>query len=362
MNQLTHRFSHVHSDVLFPLKIKPPIGVPSVYIQADMLGGEFTRILHGLPENSVANFSPSIIKHNDKRLIAWRSQPEPFGFRYDMKYFYLNNKPTEIYIGELTDDATIIGSKKLRTNPHKLSYEDPRLFSGSNNDLYVQFVASTYASKYDSNKNNLFFQPKVVVCHINENAEAVSAVIPPIGQNRIADKTEKNWCFYCEEGELRCLYSTRPLIIERENGPKIEIDSSVLDTVTKNCPTFNSTAPLDLGDSYLIFYHWKHMAYEPSGNTYLLYYLSAYLLNKTTQKISYIIKEPLFTGSLEDGLIKWTDAVGSAVSKQPALVLPFGAVLEGDMLSLSAGVNDSFMGILKTSINNILKLCKPVTI
>ena len=44
--------------------------------------------------------------------------------------------------------------------------------------------------------------------------------------------------------ELRCLYSTRPIVIECEKMPKITIDSSVLDSVTGGAPTFNSTADL----------------------------------------------------------------------------------------------------------------------
>lgn len=360
MNQTTHRFNHVNSDVLFPLKGVPQKGVPSIYRQADALGGTFTRILHGLPEYSVANFSPSIIRHKDKTLIAWRSQPEPFGFRYDMKYFYLNNSPTEVYIGELVDDTTILGAKKLRSKKHRLSYEDPRLFKGSNDDLYVQFVGSTYASKYDSNKENLFHQPKIIVCYVNDQFEAVGATIPPIGKNREKDQCEKNWCFYCEEDELRCLYSTRPLVIEREYGQKIEIDSSVLTKTTGELPTFNSTAPLKLADKYLVFYHWKHLQNDDNGSSYLLYHLSAYLMDIKTSKITHSVPRPIFSGSLHDDLIRWTDAVGNAVSKQPALILPFGCYLEGDDFVMSAGVNDAFMGIFRCPINNILGLLEPV--
>ena len=193
--QTTHRFYHTYSDCLFPLKQEQE-GIPSVYRQAENLGGTFTRITKGLPDNAVANFSPSIIQHKDKTFIAWRSQPEPFGFRYDRNYFYLNNGNTDIYIGQLADDETILGTKKLRSKPHRLSYEDPRLFVGPDDELYVQFVASTYASRYNRGGKNLFDNPKVIVCYVDENCEAVSAAIPPIGENRNKEKPEKNWCFF----------------------------------------------------------------------------------------------------------------------------------------------------------------------
>jgi len=349
------RYFHLYSDVVHPIK-GFGTGVPTVYEQAEDLGGKFTRIVKGLPKGSVANFSPSIEVFNDTVYIAWRSQPEAFGFRYDNKYFYLNNEPNDIYIGMLSADQTsVIGTKKLRPNKHRLSYEDPRLFVGPDKNLYVQFVASTYASKYDSNPKKLFHQPKVVVCWVNENFQAVRAAIPPIGKNRQPEAAEKNWAFFSANDELNCLYSTRPLIVERESGNKITLDTKVLDQAAKGCATFNSTAPINLGYGYLIFYHWKHMTCTPEGRPYLIYHVGAYITDKEFTKVMYLTEEPLFTGSLNDRVIEWTDTFGTPVSNQPAVILPFGAFIEGDELVMSLGVNDAFMGIFRTKLEHIMK-------
>ena len=349
------RYFHLYSDILYPSKSHGK-GTPTVYEQAEKLGGKFTRIVKGLPKGHVANFSPSIIRFHNNTYIAWRSQPEAFGFRYDNKYFYLNDQPNELYIGMLSADETaVLGTKKLRSKKHRLSYEDPRLFIGPDSNLYVQFVGSTYASKYDSNPNKLFHQPKVVVCWVNEEFEAVSAAIPPIGKNREINAAEKNWAFFSANDELNCLYSTRPLVIERESGAPIVLDTQILDQTTQGAATFNSTAPIDLGYGYLIFYHWKHMTCTPDGKPYLIYHLSAYLVDKKFTKVLYTIDEPLFTGSLEDRVIEWTDAFGNPVSNQPAVILPFGAYLEGDELVMSLGVNDAFMGVFRTKLENIMK-------
>jgi hypothetical protein len=352
--QSTTRFFHANSNVLYPTR-RPSSGIPSIYTQADNLGGKFTRINYGLPQGAVANFSPCILKHNDKTYIAWRSQPEPFCFRWDNNYFYLNNKPTDIYLGHMHDDETIVGAKKLRSKKHRLSYEDPRLFIGPDEELYVQFVASTYASTYNKDGQNLFDNPKVVVCHIDALGEAVNAAIPPIGSNREKSKTEKNWCFFSHKDELRCLYSTRPLVIECENTPKIEIDSSALDKVTGGAPTFNSTAPINLGYAHLVFYHWKYMVRKLNGQPYLLYHLSAYLIDKDFKKITHTIKGPLLSGSLDDELIYWTDYAGNPVSSQPAVVLPFGAYVENTDLVMGLGVNDAFMGIMRCPLESIMR-------
>lgn len=354
------RYFHLYSDVLLPVKTTVA-GVPTVYEQAENLGGKFTRILKGLPKDSVANFNPSIIKNNDTTYIAWRSQPEAFGFRYDSKYFYLNGQPNTIYIGMLSPDNTaVIGTKKIRPNKHRLSYEDPRLFIGPDKGLYVQFVASTYASKFDANQKKLFHQPKVVVCWLNENFQAVRAAIPPIGKNREIGVAEKNWAFFSANDELHCLYSTRPLVVERENNPTLQVNTEILDAVTKGCPTFNSTAPINLGYAYLIFYHWKHMTSTPDGKPYLIYHVGAYMVDKKFEKITYVTDDPLFTGSLNDRVIEWTDPFGTPVSNQPAVILPFGALLEGDELVMSLGVNDAFMGIFRTKLENIMKRMRKV--
>ncbi len=354
--QSTTRFFHAHSSVLYPIR-RLTTGIPDVYTQAKNLNGKFTRINYGLPSGSVANFSPSLIKHRDKTYIAWRSQPEPFGFRWDNNYFYLNNKPTDIYLGLLHDDQTIVGAKNLRTKSkrHRLSYEDPRLFVGPDEELYVQFVASTYASQYNKGGRNFFDNPKVIVCYVDELGEAVSAAIPPIGHNREKDKTEKNWCFFTHKNELKCIYSTRPLVIECEKSPKVEINSDVLNEVTHNCATFNSTAPINLGYAHLVFYHWKHMARKENGQPYLLYHLSAYLVDKDFQKITHVIKKPLFSGSLNDELIYWTDYAGNPMSNQPAVILPFGAYVDNTELVMGLGVNDAFMGVMRCPLESVMR-------
>jgi hypothetical protein len=357
--QSTTRFFHTHSSVLFPIK-RASSGIPNVYTQAEKLNGRFTRINYGLPEGSTANFSPSILRHNGKTYIAWRSQPEPFGFRWDNNYFYLNDKPTEIYLGLLHDDKTIVGAKNLRPKKHRASYEDPRLFVGPDSELYVQFVASTYASRHNKGGKNFFDNPKVIVCYIDELGEAIRAAIPPIGGNREKDKTEKNWCFFSRADELRCLYSTRPLEIECEKTPKITIDSTVLDSVTGGAPTFNSLAPIDLGYAHLVFYHWKHVARKPDGSNYLLYHLSAYLVDKAFTKITHVINESLFSGSLDDELIHWTDYGGTPVSNQPAVILPFGGYIENTELVLSLGVNDAFIGIMRCPLESVMRKLNPV--
>lgn len=357
--QTTHRFYHTNSHCLYPVRT-PQKGIPNVYIQAEALGGTFTRIARGLPEDSVVNFSPSIQRHKDKTYIAWRSQPEPFGFKHDGNYNYLNNAPTEIYLGLLHDDETIIGAKKIRPNKHRLSYEDPRLFVGPDDELYVQFVGSTYASKYNKGNKKLFDQPKVVVCYIDPLGEAVRAAIPPIGKNLEKGVPEKNWCFFSHKDELRCLYSTRPLIIESEGNKKIEINTDALEEVTKGAATFNSLPPIDLKYGYLIFYHWKHVAFDNNGQRYLLYHLGAYLIDKEFTKVTHVIKKPLFSGSLNDKLIVWTDYTGNPVSNQPAVILPFGAFVDNTELVMSLGVNDAFIGIFRCPLENITKLLEPV--
>lgn len=357
--QTTHRFYHVHTHALFPVRL-PQKGIPNVYEQARSLNGTFTRIMRGIPAESVANFSPSILKHKNKTYIAWRSQPEPFGFRPDNNYNYLNNSPTEVYLGVLHDDETIIGAKKIRSGPHRLSYEDPRLFIGPDEELYIQFVGSTYASRYNKGGRKLFDQPKVIVCHIDEFGNATKAAIPPIGQNLQKGVPEKNWCFFTHKDELNCLYSTRPLIIEREQNKKIEINTDVLDQVTNQSPTFNSLPPISLTYGHLVFFHWKHMARDSNGQPYLLYHLGAYLLDRDLTKVTHVIKKPLFSGSLNDKLIVWTNYAGNPVSNQPAVILPFGAYIENTDLVMALGINDAFMGIFRCPVESITRLLEPV--
>ena len=359
--QSTHRFFHKNSLGVIVTQDECPTYGPNIFRQAEMVGGTFTKITKGLPKDSVANFSPSIIKARNKTLIAWRSQPEPFVFKHDGGYAYNNDAPTEIYVGELRNDKEIINATKIRTKPHRLSYEDPRLFLGPDQELYIQFIGSTYATRWQKDNKKLFDQPKVIVCWLNENLEAVSPAIPPIRDNLTIGKPEKNWCFFPYDSELRCLYSTRPLVIEREKGEAIQVNTDCLEAAVQGCPAYNSLPPLELPNGkHLIIYHWKHMAKALNGLTFLIYHLGAYTVDRDFHKVIDMTTEPILTGSLHDRLIKWTDVTGNPVSYQPACILPFGAYIENRNLVMSLGVNDAFMGIFKCPLETILARLVPV--
>ena len=352
-----HRYRTVFSYVAQKAYAgKSASGYPSVYEQAYDLGGTFERIAKGLPEDSVANFSPCLIRHKNASLIAWRSQPEPFVFRHDRKYFYYNNTPTDIWIGQMADDKTIVAPRKLIDKPHRLSYEDPRIFVAPDDSLLCQFVTSTYATKWDTSKHKMLTAPKVCTALVDEFGSLQDKFFPPLGENHTEKKSEKNWCFFSDEDKLRLLYSTKPIVIKTPGEKDITIDSSCLKKVTSDHPTFNSTAPIKIGDEWLVFYHWKFMAKELDKRPYLLYCLGAYTLDEKLTRIVRMTEEPLFVGSTNDDLVTWTDAVGNDISNQPACILPFGSYEDDGELVMSLGVNDSFMGVFRTSVVNIMSL------
>jgi len=278
-----------------------------------------------------------------------------------MKYFYYNNTPTDIYVGELIKDDTIVAARKLRAGRHRLSYEDPRIFLSPDDKLHCQFITSSYASKWDSSKHKLVKSPKVCTGLIDEYGQLVDCFFPPLGRNLEDGAAEKNWCFYSKGDELKLLYSTAPIVIKTPGREDKVIDSSCLKEVTGNHPTFNSTAPVQVGDEWLVFYHFKYMVHELDRRPYLMYALSAYTLDSDQTKIVRMMKEPLFVGSTNDDLITWTDPVGNDISHQPACVLPFGCFIEDEEeLVMSLGVNDSFMGIFRTPVLNVLSLMERV--
>lgn len=357
------RYSTALSYVEHPVNIRSTTGYPTVYQQADDLGGEFIRIIKGLPQGSVANFSPCLLHRKGHRLLSWRSQPEPFIFRPDGTYCYYNNKPTDIYVGELLDYDTVAGAKKIRQSPHRLSYEDSRLFESPDNDVYIQFITSSYASKWDRSKHQMVNRPKVCVGVLDEYGHAVDCMWPPIGKNLEPGASEKNWCFFRDGDSLKLLYSTIPLVIEEPGKQTKQINSDSLKKVTGQCPTFNSTAPIKIGDEWLVFFHWKYMCYDASlGRQYLLYHLGAYTLDEGLTKITRQCTEAIFSGSIADNLIWWTDALGTPVSTQPACILPFGGsyIEEEGTIELALGVNDSFMGIFRCPLVHILGVLEKV--
>ena len=355
---LQNRFYHQKSSVLYPIKKQEAAdGVPSAYKQSEAIGGKLTRIVHGFPEYSVANFSPCLTVHNNTAYLLWRTQPEPFIFRWDNSYFYNNNRPTELFLGIMKQDNEVTNGHSIRPGMHKLSYEDGRLFVGEDEELYCQFVSSRYASQ--TKKDNKFFNdPKVWAAHI-QDGYATKATLPPQGQNRIKGQAEKNWCYFSHNNTTKLFYSTIPLIICEPDGQR-QIPSRILRKVCGQHPTFNSTAPIDLNGEYLVFYHWKHMSFMPDGRQYLQYHCSAYMMDKELTKITHIVNQPLWSGSLADELIWWTDSQGHKISTQPACILPFGGIVNGDELVMPLGVNDAWIGLFRCKLDCLMAFMEPV--
>jgi hypothetical protein len=264
-------------------------------------------------------------------------------------------------IGQMLTDDTIIAPRKLINKPHRLSYEDPRIFVSPDDNLLCQFVTSTYATKWDATKHKIIKTPKVCTGAIDEFGNLVDKFYPPIGLNLEEGKAEKNWCFFSDFQRLRLLYSTQPIVIKTPGEPDKIIDSSCLKQVTGEHPTFNSTAPILVEDEWLVFYHWKFMCREVDRRPYLLYALGAYTLDKDLTRVTKMLTEPLFVGSTNDDLVTWTDPVGNDISNQPACILPFGCFIDQDEdLVMSLGVNDYFMGVFRTPVLNVLSLMEPV--
>jgi len=353
---LQDRFFHQKTDVLYPIK-KPlsASSTPTAKEQSEAIGGKFTRIAQGLPDYAVANFSPCLTEHKGEKHIVWRTQPEPFVFRWDQKYFYNNERPTEVFLGQLESDSKIVNAHSIRPGRHRMSYEDPRLFVASDGGLYCQWISSTYASQYarEGERRRFFDDPKVWASPI-EDGYATRAVHPPQGGNRVKGQQEKNWCYFTHNGITKLLYSTIPLIVIEEEGQTRQIPSRHLRHVTGQHATFNSTAPIPFGNEHLVFYHWKHMDNMEDGRAYLKYHTSAYILDEQMTKIKYMVKKPLWSGSLEDRVVWWTTSQGQKLSTQPACVLPFGGILEGGELVMPMGVNDAWMGIFRCKLENLL--------
>jgi predicted GH43/DUF377 family glycosyl hydrolase len=72
--------------------------------------------------------------------------------------------------------------------------------------------------------------------------------------------TEKNWIFFSEEGVMWCIYSLAPYKIffeEKGKWEQLEVKQPNMKWWQHNRYICNSSNPILIGDSYLIFYHSK---------------------------------------------------------------------------------------------------------
>lgn len=135
-------------------------------------------------------YNPSILRHSDRILMAYRWHPAPNSWR------------TELAMAELDAQGNVTRNRKIEAQGQ--SIEDPRLFMFGG-EPWISYVVSS-ASASDT--------PKCCVRYgrLVEGADKWTVEgqhLIKYGQN---DGTglEKNWVFYEEKGALRVIYDSSP--------------------------------------------------------------------------------------------------------------------------------------------------------
>lgn len=118
---------------------------------------------------------------------------------------------------------------------------------------------------------------------------------------------EKNWSFFSEGNNIYCIYSVSPYILFCRVGAKwnkVDVANRKFNWLHKDQFICNSTHPILIGDSYLMFFHTKE-----GGK----YFQGALLIDKTTKEITHATPHSLPIKTCNEGMVSGLNYLSGAL-------------------------------------------------
>jgi len=264
----------------------------------------------------VRHYNPSIADFQGKRWICWRVEYE--------------DGLNRLALGEL-QGLKIVKPKLLKFGEgEQPSAEDPRLFVLNGNELMLQFT------DVDWHKDrNPEVQLKFCTILDMERGALGTEVLPLIAGN--GERITKNWTMF--EAATRLMAHEWP-----EKGGVLNLET-LERHFTPPCHypfgTFSGRTPaLKIGDRYLAI-GGGHAPHETATHRC---YITAYTFAaKPPFEILEVSAKPLmYASDDDDSIVSPRDGKHAAPT-----IFPAGLILDGEDLLLSAGVNDSWMCLLR---------------
>lgn len=231
-------------------------------------------------------------------------------------------------------------------------HEDPRVVKMGNN----YFVSAT---TFQVNKQrNGWTGAHQQIGRVNDNW-AVDYLADPIygkngGSPLMNTGNEKNWLWFEHDGKPHLFYTTgwrenKTVVVQfRENlvEPEVEYVSGNEKCIWNSGEPRGGTPPVRVGDEYFTFFH-SSTAWTAKKNRYHMGALA--FRAKPPFEITRMSSIPILSGSKND---EWHDGL-------PLVVFPCGAVLEGEIWTVTMGVNDCCSAWIKIPHRDLLSILRP---
>lgn len=268
-------------------------------------------------------YNPSIIRYQDELLMTYRAHSE-------------NDAKSNLWICELDNDLNLRKSQRLHI-PDEHCHEDGRFFT-IGDDLYLSYVESlihtgtpTCAQRYGKLEK------------VRGEWELVSNFRPDYEKND--HKTlQKNWLFFDNAGIPNCIYGSEPeqTVLQLQGATVVSKEST--ESPRWKWGEIRGGAIVQRGENLLRFFHSR--LEDELGAVYWRYYIGCLLMESVPPyKVVRICSAPLLKGSESDDYS--VDQRNSFKWWKPNIVIPFGAVKDGEDFLVSIGINDSACGIVR---------------
>jgi predicted GH43/DUF377 family glycosyl hydrolase len=278
-------------------------------------------------------FNPSIIRFNERLLMA---------YRYPIHGNILN---TKIAIAEIDANWNVRSNKPISVKT-ELACDDPRLFI-FNGNLFCCWVESVSPSTA--------LECQTVYGGIEERATEwiVNAPMnPKVIDSKSFNTMEKNWVPFPLEDSMRFIYSTSPEQVIMEFSLGRVVGKITAPGATWRWGTIKGgTTPLPYDGKLIRFFH--STLDNEMGPHRRRYYIGAILTkSESPYEITDISKKPILYGSEAMGFPP--ELMAKCPRYNPnRVVIPYGAIPNGDSWLVSIGINDSQCAIAKITPENL---------
>lgn len=261
-------------------------------------------------------YNPSIIKHNDRTLLAYRWHRD-------------GTASTKLAMAELDTTGNAITNTPVTTEEDH-STDDPRMFM-VRDELYMSYVLSTW--------------PKIPTTSVVRYGKTLpvkphtikGSFQPAFGRNDWS-AMEKNWVFFGYEDKIYVIYQSQPEQVVFELSGIVNKDPLDTPALTwKWGEIKGGTIPVPYNGRLLRFFHSTLDNEPPPWRR--RYYLGAMVMEATPPfKQLAISRKPVARGSEGDELTPMERL--ACIHRKPKVIFPAGCIPLQDGWCVSCGIND----------------------
>lgn len=277
-------------------------------------------------------YNPTIIAHDGAIFMAYRYHPDS------------DSPITKLAVARINDKFEVETNWEIPIKGH--SIEDPKFFRIGSGALWMSWVESYVPVQMQCSVRYGWFDARDYLI----NGSLIGEASRPIYGENDGLHLEKNWVFFSHKDATYFIYKSHPeQVLVQWNGSLVK-QWNTYGPKWKWGQAKGGTAPINVDGSMIRFFH--STIDNESRRVRRRYYIGACLMDsKPPFRVLKTSSLPIVIGTDEDGMS--VDDHKKLKHWKANVVFCSGAMVHGDKILISLGINDCRCAIAKLSISDL---------